>query len=80
MFFGIYFFFSPVIEAAAWIPLVGYLLSNGIAIAVFVFAIVLAGTLTFSTITVAWLYYRPLYGMIFLAFAVAGFSLLFLIP
>ena len=80
MFFGIYLFFSPIIEAVAFIPLVGFMLSHGIAFVVLIFALVLASTLTFSTITAAWLYYRPLYGMIFLGLAVAGFTIIFLAP
>ena len=80
MTFGIYLIFSPIIDACAWIPLVGYMLSNGVAFVVLIFALTVAATLTFSTITAAWLYYRPMYGLIFLALTIVGLTFIFMAP
>ena len=77
---GIYLFFSPIIALVAWIPLVGYMLAQGISIVVFVFALITAGTLTSLTIACAWLYYRPLYGLLFLTLVGLGIGLLFFWP
>lgn len=72
MMFGIALLFSPIIALVKWIPLVGSLLAFGVGIAVWIFALVLAFTLTALTIGLAWIYYRPLYGLCLLAIVAAG--------
>jgi hypothetical protein len=76
MFFGIALLFSPIIALVKWIPLVGSLLSYGVALAVWIFALVLAFTLSTLTIALAWIYYRPLYGLLLLALVTGGILIL----
>ena len=45
------------------IPLVGWLLSGIVAIAAAVFAFVVGLTLSILTIAIAWVFFRPLYGI-----------------
>jgi hypothetical protein len=78
MFFGICLLFSPIIALVSWIPLVGSLLGMGIAIAVGIFALVLAVILTSLTIAIAWLYYRPLFGACLLGVVAVGILILVL--
>mmetsp|Transcript_35290 Transcript_35290/g.34289 ORF Transcript_35290/g.34289 Transcript_35290/m.34289 type:complete len:169 (+) Transcript_35290:64-570(+) len=66
MFFGIGLFFSPIIELFKWIPLVGSFLSFGVALACWIFAFLAAGIGSLFTIGLAWLFFRPLYGIIML--------------
>jgi hypothetical protein len=76
MFIGIALLFSPIIALVKWIPLVGSLLAYGIALAVWIFALVVAFTLSSLTIALAWLYYRPLKGLLLLALVVVGVLIL----
>lgn len=77
---GIYLLISPMISSLSWIPLIEYLNSHGIGFEVLIFAIILSLTITFSLIAVSWVYYRPLYGMIFIGFTFVGLTLMFARP
>lgn len=77
--FGIGLLFSPIIALVAWIPLIGWLIAHGISLVVWIFAFVLAVTLSLLTIALAWLYYRPLYGVILLLLVGVGLGLIFLV-
>ena len=48
------------------IPLVGWLLSYIAIVAAVIFALVVGVTLSVATIAVAWIVYRPLYGILLL--------------
>ena len=78
-FAGINLFFSPLIYTLSWIPLVGFLMANGVSFIVAIFALVLSGTLTALTIGLAWIYYRPLYGAILLGLVGVGVGIMFLV-
>jgi hypothetical protein len=79
LFFGIGLLFSPIIALLTWIPLVGWALGHVVSIAVWIFALVLSTTLAMLTISLAWLYYRPLYGLLFLALTGVGIAIIFLV-
>jgi hypothetical protein len=77
MWFGIMLLFSPVIYTLTWIPLVGYLMAHGFSFVVALFAMVVSLTLSSLTMGVAWLYYRPLWGIMFLSVVGVGIALIF---
>jgi len=60
---GFYMLFAPVIKLLAYIPLVGWLLSSLTAVAAFVFALVVGGTMSCLVIAIAWVFFRPLIGI-----------------
>jgi len=68
---GHYLLFSPVIKLFAWIPLVGFLLGGVVKFAAISFSLVWATALHLLILSVAWIFYRPLYGLTMLA-ACAG--------
>jgi hypothetical protein len=57
--FGIYLLFSPFLHTLSLIPFLGYLLSHGFSAIIMIFAFLSSVILTFLTISLAWLYYRP---------------------
>jgi hypothetical protein len=71
LFVGIGLLFSPIISLVSMIPLIGNLLAVGISIAIWVGAFIVGVTLSALTIGLAWLYYRPIFG-IFMLFLTAG--------
>ena len=77
---GIYFLFSPIISLLSWIPLVGSLLSAIFSLAALIFALVLGITISTFVFALAWLWFRPLYGVILLTLTGVGLALIFLIP
>ena len=62
--FGWYCLFAPVIALLSWIPLVGYLLGGVVAIAAGIFAFVVGLVISLLTIAIAWVFYRPLIGIV----------------
>lgn len=74
---GFYFLFAPIIATLSWIPLVGWLLSGIVAIAAVIFAIVVGISISLLTIAVAWVFYRPLIGIMLLALCGAGVYFIF---
>jgi hypothetical protein len=71
--FGHYLLFTPLIRLFSMIPFVGWLLANVIAVAAVIFSFLWATMLHFLVMGVAWLFYRPLFGILLLA----GFGLIF---
>jgi hypothetical protein len=63
---GHYMLFTPIIRILSWIPLVGALLSKIIAFACIIFALLWASMLHFAVMGVAWIFYRPLFGILML--------------
>lgn len=66
---GFFFLFSPVIDVLKWIPLVGWLLVGGIVtLAAAIFAAVIGSVLSILIIAIAWVFYKPIIGiMMFIA-------------
>ena len=74
---GFYLLFSPIIALLSWIPLVGWLLGGIVAIAAILFALVVGLTISILTIAIAWVFYRPLVGILLLACVGAGVYFIF---
>jgi hypothetical protein len=75
--FGIYLLFSPFLHTLSLIPFLGYLLSHGFSGIVLVFAFLASVILTFLTISLAWLYYRPALSLLVIsALGVATWALM----
>ena len=79
MFLGTGLLFSPLIAVINWIPFIGWLVANGVSLIVWIFALVFSVTFTSLTIGLAWLYYRPLYGIILLSIVGVGIGIMFLV-
>ena len=79
MFLGTGLLFSPLIAVISWIPFVGWLVANAVSLIAWIFALVFSVTFTSLTIGLAWLYYRPLYGIILLSIVGLGIGTLFLV-
>jgi hypothetical protein len=77
MFFGMLLLFSPLISLLKWIPLVGYLLAHVASFIASLFSFVFAVTFSSLTIGLAWLYYRPKYGIPLLLLVVIGICVMF---
>lgn len=69
MFIGIFMLFRPIVVFADVVPIFGTMLGAGIGL----FAFLGAAILSFITIAVAWIFYRPLLGIALLALAAAAF-------
>lgn len=67
MFIGLLAVFKPISVFADVVPLVGTMLGAGLG----VFAFLLSAVLTVITIAIAWIFYRPLLGIILLSLALA---------
>ena len=63
---GFYLFFSPIISLISWIPLIGTLLGYILGFAVFIVAFVLGSLIFFLVFALAWVRYRPLFGILLL--------------
>mmetsp|Transcript_20677 Transcript_20677/g.27904 ORF Transcript_20677/g.27904 Transcript_20677/m.27904 type:complete len:143 (-) Transcript_20677:187-615(-) len=74
---GFYFLFAPVIALLSWIPLVGWLLGGIVALAAAIFAFVVGGVIAMLTIAVAWVFFRPLFGLLLLAGVGVGVYFIF---
>ena len=70
---GLAMVFQPLVTAADVLPFLGDLLGWGVGL----FAGVVAASLSVSTIAVAWLFYRPLFGLALLAAAGVAVFLLY---
>ncbi len=79
MFFGTALLFSPLIYVINWIPFVGWLIATGVSLIVWIFALVFSVTFSCLTIGLAWLYYRPLYGIILLSVVALGLGTMFFV-
>jgi hypothetical protein len=69
MFLGILMLFRPIVVFADVLPLFGTMLGAGIGL----FAFLGAAILSFLTIAVAWVVYRPFVGIAMIALAIAAF-------
>src|SRR3954447_9090838 len=69
MFLGIFMLFRPIVVFADVLPLFGTMLGAGIGL----FAFLGAAILSFLTIAVAWVVYRPFVGMAMIALAIGAF-------
>jgi len=72
---GHYLLFAPILSLLNWIPLVGKLISTIVGFAAIIFSLVWGSMLHLMVMTVAWIFYRPLFGILLLCLSV---SLLFL--
>jgi len=68
MFIGLLAVFKPISVFADVVPLVGTMLGAGLG----VFSFLLSFALSILTIAIAWIFYRPLLGIVLLAVALAG--------
>ena len=64
---GHFFLFMPIIKVLSWIPLVGAILSSVMGFASFIFALVWATMLHLLILGLAWVFYRPVLGIILLS-------------
>lgn len=69
MFLGIFLIFRPIVVFADVVPLFGTMLGAGIGL----FAFLGAATLSFITIAIAWIAYRPVIGIAMIVLAAAAF-------
>ena len=60
---GIYLLFSPVIALFKFIPLIGWFLAHIVSFAATIFAVLVGSILHLLTLTAAWIFYRPLFGI-----------------
>ena len=74
---GLFFLFMPVIKLLQWIPLVGWLLGGVVGIAAFVFALIVGSTVACLVIAIAWVFYRPLIGVLMLTLVGIGVYFIF---
>ena len=75
---GHYCLFLPVIALLGMIPFVGWLLSGAVVIAAMIFALVVGLTLSTLTIAIAWVFFRPLFGIPLLLCVGVSIYLIFL--
>jgi len=73
MVLGICIFFSPLVELAGYIPLVGGFLKGTAGIIIFLAAFLVCIPLFLTTMGLAWLRYHPLIGSVFLGMAALFF-------
>ena len=69
---GHWLLFMPIINLMAWIPLVGHLLSSILSFAAIIFAFIWASMVHLIVFALAWLYYRPLFGILMISLTVMG--------
>ncbi|GBF51842.1 hypothetical protein LPTSP4_33800 [Leptospira ryugenii] len=73
MFLGFRLLFGPIAAAGGWIPILDGILEMGVSIV----SGILAFSLSFMTISIAWIFYRPLLGFALLALGVGAFIYLY---
>ncbi len=64
MVFGMYAFFSPLVEILGYIPLVGGLLKGVAGTLIFLAALIICIPLFLITLSLAWLVYHPKTGIL----------------
>ena len=67
----------PIIALLKWIPLVGWLLGGVVSAAAFLFALVVGSVLAILVIAIAWVFYRPLFGVLMLTLVGIGVYFIF---
>lgn len=73
MFMGFRLLFGPIAAAGGFIPILGGILEMGVSIV----AGILAFSLSFMTIAVAWIFFRPLLGISLLVLGIGAFVYLY---
>jgi hypothetical protein len=73
MFLGFRLLFGPIAAVGGWIPILGGILEMGVSIV----AGILAFSLSFMTIAVAWIFFRPLLGVSLLLLGIGAFAYLY---
>lgn len=63
MFFGMVMFFLPIMALFSWIPIIGGIFS----FIIIVIALLLTVGFSLITISIAWIYFRPVLGIMMLA-------------
>ncbi len=74
---GWYLLFAPIIGLIAWIPLVGTLLSTIISFAAIIFSVIVGTTVACLILALAWLVFRPFYGVLLLTLTGVGIYFIF---
>ncbi|MBN1532123.1 MAG: TMEM43 family protein [Spirochaetes bacterium] len=69
MFAGLSMVFKPIVTLGDVVPIVGSILNFGVSVASFVVSLVLS----LVTIAIAWIFYRPLLGIVLLVLGVGAF-------
>lgn len=69
LFLGICFLCSPLVTAVSYVPIFGWLLSYSLNWAITVTAFLVSLAAATVTVGLAWLYYRPVYGVVLLSIA-----------
>lgn len=67
MVFGIYLFFSPIVNLLGYIPLIGGIISGIVGFAIFLAAFLISIPLYILMTAIAWLAFHPKVGLILLA-------------
>lgn len=67
MVFGIYLFFSPIVNLIGFIPLVGGIISGILGFAILLAAFLISIPLYILMTAIAWLFFHPKIGLILLA-------------
>lgn len=67
MVFGIYLFFSPIVNLLGFIPLIGGIISGIVGFAILLAAFLISIPLYILATSIAWLFFHPKIGLILLA-------------
>ena len=73
---GHFLLFMPIINMLAWIPLVGYFLATMFSVAALLIALIWSTIMHFLVLGLAWVYYRPIFGVTMLTLVVVGCGVL----
>lgn len=76
---GNYLLFVPLIALLKWIPLIGWLLGNILAVAVAIWAFLFGSIVFLITLAVAWIFFRPLFALALIGIIVVIIVLMFTI-
>ena len=74
---GFYLLFQPVIQVLNWIPFVGWLLGGVVAFAAIIFSLIVGTVISCLVIALAWVFYRPLIGVLLLVLMGIGIYFIF---
>ena len=73
---GHYLLFIPIIQLLGWIPLIGYFLATVMSVAAFIVALLWSTIMHFLVLGLAWVYYRPIFGVTMLVLVGLGVGML----
>lgn len=77
---GWFCLFIPAITLLKWIPLVGALLGFAATVAALIFSVVWGGTIACLVTAIAWVVFRPLFGICLLTLVGLSIYLIFFLP